>query len=262
MTIKKWQIVVLSCLLSTSVSASRRDTDYGYGGVPIVGTISVGPGWSRPGQDQTINLQPDIVKSYVPGPTSSAFKWVTTAQGTDTIGTGELFLGFYGAVNSVVEGQIGVVYSQSTQARLSGTIYEDANPAFNNYKYSYQIRNARVGLKAKALVDTKFYDLIGYISGSGAAGMNHSSRFSITPLLDTEVPAPAFTDHTSTSFSYTFGIGFEVPVDPNWRVGLGYEWANWGMSQLSRAPGQTVGNGLHLPALRVQSLMVSLSFLG
>lgn len=262
MTIKKLQIVLLGCVLSANVLAANRGLYMGNDSAwPIVVTISAGPAWARPGQSQTLTLQPEIQKSFVPHKTSRAIKFVTTAKGTDTLATGELFLGLYGAVNSVVEGQIGVVFEASSQARLGGVIYEDANLAFNNYSYSYQIRNSRIALKAKGLYNTGFYDALGYLSGSAGVGYNHSSSFRITPLIDTEVAAPTFTDHTSESFSYTFGVGIETPVDPNWRVGVGYEWAAWGMSQLDRAPGQTVGSGLRLGNLRAQAVIASISYI-
>ena len=261
MTIKKLQLIILGGLISTNALAASSNKDYyAESGVPFIATLSFGPGWSRPGESQTLTLQPQVQKSYVPHKTSNAIRFVSTAKGTDTIATGELFLGLYGPVNSVIEGQIGLDFGMSTQARLGGTIYEDANPAFNNYSYSYQVRNSRFGLKLKALYDTGFYDVLAYLSGSAAAARNHASSFAITPLLGSEVPAPLFSDHTTTSFSYTIGLGIEALVDPNWRVGIGYQFANWGQSQLTRAPGQTVGNGLHVANFRVQELMVSLSY--
>ena len=262
MTIKKLQMVFLGCLITTTALAGSRMRDYyNESSWPIVATLSVGPGWARPGETQTLTLQPQIEKAYVPNPTSRALRFVNTTKHTDTLAAGEFFLGLYGDVNSVVEGQLGLAFGMSSQARLGGTIYEDADPAFNNYSYSYKIRNSRIGVKIKALYKTGYYDVIAYLSGCAAVGTNNSARYRIAPLLDTEVPSPFFSNNNSTTLSYNFAVGVEAPVDPNWRVGLGYEYANWGKSQLARAPEQTVGSGLTLGNLRVQELMVSLTYI-
>ncbi len=254
--------MVLGCILSANVSANRMDSGYyGEGGWPFVGSLSVGPAWTRAGEWESFSLQPDIEKTYAADQGEYALRLVSTPKGTHTLATGELFLGVYGPINSIVQGQIGLAIATSSSAKLTGDIYEDANPAFNNYNYSYSVRTTRVAIKGKALYDPGFYDLFPYVSASAGVGFNHASSFKVAPKIEEEVPAPLFTDQTSKEFSYTLGIGLQTPVDPNWQVGLGYEFSDWGQSNLGRAPGQTLGRGLHVNTFRVHGLQVSLTYI-
>lgn len=261
MTIKKLQIIVLSCILSANVLARNGMERYRDNCWPFVATLSLGPAWARPGEKRTLTLQNEVHKTYEAQVAKRAIRLFTSPKGTNTLATGELFLGLRGQINSVVEGQLGLAVALSTSANLSGTVLEDGNPNLNNFTYTYKIRNSRIALKAKTLYDPNCYDLLPYLSGSIGAGFNKSSSFVITPTIVEEVPAPAFLDFNHTAFSYTLGVGLETNVDLNWRVGIGYEYQGWGESRLARASGQRVGNGLHLGNLRAHELQISLSYI-
>src|SRR3990167_2896846 len=88
-------------------------------------TVSVGPAWNSSGQTQTIALQPDVSKTYAALDKSQPFV------------NGELFLGWQRGLPShslgSLWGQLGVFFAGSTNAPLSGDIWEDANPNFNNF---------------------------------------------------------------------------------------------------------------------------------
>ena len=99
-----------------------------------------------------------------------------------------------------------------------------------------------------------------YVSGSLGVGFNRAHDFTITPKIFEEVPAPNFTDNRTTAFTYTLGIGVQKALTTNWQAGIGYEFANWGKSQLGRAPGQTLNSGLHLSHLYTNQLQFSLSY--
>lgn len=260
MTIKKLRVVVLAYLLATNVFAAST-VETGFGGSGFIATLNIGPGWTRPGDSQILKLQPEIQKAYIPQPTSSSPRLITTANGTESLVAGEIFLGYHGLINSVVEGQIGLAIGASSQVKLKGSVYEDADPLFNNYSYTYGIRNTRLALKAKVLYDPNFYDLFPYLSASGGLGYNHASGFTIKSKIPEEVLPPIFSNNNETGFSYSFGVGLEAAVDINWRVGLGYEFTDWGKSALGIAMGQTVGDkSLRVGGVRVHELLVSLSF--
>ncbi|MBA2710617.1 MAG: porin family protein [Tatlockia sp.] len=257
MAIRKFIGVALACLTMANVWAG---TEANFNNGSFVATLSLGPAWARPGDEQTLFLQHDVQKTYYPMPTSRALKFVSTARGTDTLATGELFLGMRGAVNSIVEGQFGLVAAASSQVKLRGTIYEDANPLFNNFTYSYGIRNTRIAAKAKFLYDTRSYDLYPYLSGSAGISFNRASGFAIKTNVAGEVPHPPFNNNDETSFSYSLGIGLETALDTNFRLGLGYEVVDWGRSTLARADGQTEGSGLSVQSLYAHALLVSFSY--
>lgn len=260
MRIRKLRVAVLAFLLATNVFAASR-VESGFGVSGFIATLGLGPGWARPGDSQILTLQPDIQKAYVPLPMRRTLQLISTAEGTDSLVVGELFLGYHSLINSVVEGQFGLAIGASSQVKLKGSVYEDADPIFNNYSYTYGIRNTRLALKAKVLYDPSYYDLFPYLSASGGLGYNHASGFTIKPKIPEEVDPPVFSNNNETGFTYSFGIGLEAAVDVNWRVGIGYEFTNWGKSALGRAMDQTVGDkSIKESGVQVHELLVSLSF--
>lgn len=258
MTIRKFSLIVLTSLLATSSFAGSMGLESNFNN-GFVTTLSLGPGWARPGEGQTLILQPNLALIYAPMPTSRALKLISTAQGTKTLAAGELFLGWRGIVNSVVEGQFGLVAGASSQVKLRGNVYEEANTL--SYGYSYGIRNSRVAAKAKLLYDIGTYDLFPYLSGSAGVSFNHVSGFAIQSTAANTIPPYLFNGNNQTSFSYSVGLGLETALESNWRLGLGYELVNWGRSSLERADGQTVGTGLSVSSLFAHELLLSLSYL-
>ncbi|KTC88148.1 MULTISPECIES: outer membrane protein [Legionella] len=264
MTIKKLLMGLLGCVLATEVFAGSMYSNSSYddrSGWPVVATLSVGPAWARPGEGQVLTLQPNVTKSYIPFPVSRTIKLVSTARGTNTLFTGEFFLGLYGNINSVVIGQLGLTVGASSQVRTRGLVYEDSNLDFGNFTYSYGVRNVRGAVKGKMLYDPEFYDVFLYLSGSAGVGYNHSSGFTINTLLVQEIPAPSFSDKSRSAFSYTLGTGLETLLDDNWRVSLGYEFADWGRSNLGPAIAQTLGNGPHINNLRTHELQLGITYM-
>lgn len=249
---------MLCCLLSNNVLARSSTDDYGSnGGLPYVISASVGPAWTKTNQSQTVYVTPTVQNLYIAQPVSHALKFVSVPKGTRTIATGELFLGVHFAVNSVVESQVGLALATSSQAKPSGRLYIGGNP--NPVSYSYKVQNSRVALKVKSIINSGFYDLNPYLSASGGLGFNRASSFMIPPGL-VQGPLTTFADRSNKAFSYTFGVGVQTPLDDNWQMGLGYEWANWGYNRLGFAPGQIQGGGLRLKNLRTQELQITLSY--
>lgn len=232
---------------STDVAPDTTETNYFFDGASKVMTLSVGPAWSKPGKEQTFFLQPDIEKSYIP------------TNGTSVIGAGELFYGVERPLRSMMRGQFGLAIAGATNVGLRGNIWEDANPNFNNYDYDYNINHAHIALKGK-LIKPFQSSFEPYLSASVGVGFNHAYDFTITPKLYEEVAPPLFQSNTTTAFTYTAGAGLQRRMNHLWIVGLGYEFADWGKSRLSAAPGQTSGNGLSLNHIYTNQLQLSLSY--
>lgn len=211
-------------------------------------TLSLGPAWYGSGNSQTLFLQPDIQKKYVANDSSAAFV------------NGEFFLGLQHALNSNLKGQLGLTVAASSNARLDGDIWEDSDPDFNNYFYTYKINHAHIAVKGKILADMGV-EVQPYVSASAGVGLNQAHNFTITPKIFEEVPAPLFGSHTTTSFAYTVGTGLQKPIKEHWHISLGYEFSDWGKSELSRAPGQTLNRGLHLTHLYTNTAQLSLSYI-
>lgn len=43
-----------------------------------------------------------------------------------------------------------------------------------------------------------------------------------------------FTNNTNMSFAYSLGVGIDVDIQKNWRLGVGYRFANLGQADLGR----------------------------
>ena len=213
---------------------------------PFVITLSGGPAWYNAGAEQSFYLLPGVEKNY------------TANKKTRTLGTGELFLGFERALNTKLTGQLGFAVSTTSDAKISGDIWEYADSEFDNYVYSYKVIHTGLAIKGKLLADENL-PVQPYISGSLGVGFNQAHAFERTPTVIGEIPHPRFQPNSVTAFTYTVGIGVQRALDQNWKVGIGYEFADWGKSHLARFEGQTLNTGLSLNHLYTNELQFSLS---
>lgn len=213
-----------------------------------VATLSAGPVWESAGRTQTIFLTPAIEKTYVAN------------QSTNVLFDGELFLGLQQTLSQTLQGQLGLAVAATSTANLSGVIWDDANPEFDNFVYSYKIQHTHVALKGKLLADAEFW-LIPWVSGSLGVGFNNAYSFNDTPTIFEALHTSNFASNTQTSFTYTVGAGVQKVLNPHWQVGIGYEFADWGKSSLGRAEGQTLNNRLAFNHLYTNGLLLNLSYL-
>ena len=213
-----------------------------------VATLSVGPVWESAGNTQTFYLAPNIEKTYAANHASHALV------------DGEFFLGIQKPLREKLEGQIGLAVATTGNASLSGNIWDDADSLFNNYTYHYQVRHKHLALKGKLLAD-RDYSVTPWVSGSLGVGFNQAHDFSNTPTINEAVVMSNFASNTTTAFTYTLGAGVQRQLNPHWQAGIGYEFADWGRSQLNRASGQTLNSGLSLSHLYTNGLLFNLTYL-
>jgi opacity protein-like surface antigen len=212
-----------------------------------VGTFSAGPVWEDGGATQTFYITPDIEKSY------------RASKTTKTLGDFEVFLGGQHALSPALLGQLGLAVGATTDATLSGIIWDDADPAFNNFSYGYKVQHTHVAAKGKLLVDTGYW-VMPWVSASIGVGFNSASNFHNTPLIDEAIKTPNFKAHTETAFTYTVGAGIQKALNEYWQIGAGYEFADWGQSHLGRASEQTMNQGLKLNHLYTNGVMFNLTY--
>lgn len=210
-------------------------------------TLSIGPAWSAVDETQTFYLQEDTQKSYI------------ALRKNKTLFDGEFFFGWQHMINSKFTGQFGLAVAGAGNVRFNGDIWEDADPDFNNYYYSYKVNHAHIAAKSKLLGQSNYF-AIPYISGSLGVGFNRARDFSITSKIWEEIPAPPFTDNSTTTLVYTLGIGLQKEINGHLQAGIGYEFSDWGKSNLGAAPGQTLNTGLRLNHLYTNELQFSLSY--
>ena len=212
-----------------------------------VGTFSIGPTWAAAGEQQTFNLTPAIEKTY------------TANRNMNTLTAGEVFVGVQKNLPANIYGHFGLTGGMDSQVGLSGNIWDDADPAFDNYTYSYNIQHAYVGLKGKFFKDFDCYVLPWFSAGVGV-GFNSSHAFSNQPLINEALPNNNFGDHTQATVTYTIGFGAQRILAEHWQVGLGYEFSDWGQSLLGKADGQTINSGLTLSHLYTNGIMFNLTY--
>ncbi len=234
-------ITLASGLLSTAViGLTNQPTTW-------VGAFSGGPVWESAGDTQTIYLTSDIEKTY------------DADQSTNAVFDGEVFIGLQKPFSNMVWGQIGLAIAVTGDAPLSGVIWDDGDPEFANYNYSYQIQHSHVALKGKFFLDSNF-PVVPWISASLGVGFNNASQFESTPIISEAVPTPDFSSHTQTTFTYTLGAGIQKIVDLHWQMGIGYEFADWGRSSLGHANGQTSNSGLTLNHLYTNGVLFNVTY--
>tara|TARA_R110002126_G_scaffold123850_1_gene265727 strand:+ start:403 stop:1197 length:795 start_codon:yes stop_codon:yes gene_type:complete len=213
-----------------------------------VAILSVGPVWENAGNTQTLYLTPTIKKTYAANHTSHVLV------------DGDVFLGIQKPLREKLEGQIGLSVATTGNASLSGYIWDDAQAQFNNYTYSYKVKHTHVALKGKLLAE-RGYILTPWVNGSLGVGFNQAYDYSNTPTIIPAIAMPNFASNTTTAFTYTVGAGFQRSFNAHWQGGLGYEFADWGKSQLGRASGQTLNNGLSLSHLYTNGFLFNLTYL-
>ncbi|EHL31256.1 outer membrane protein [Legionella drancourtii] len=216
----------------------------------FVATLSAGPVWpTNAGKTQTLILTPDIEKAYI------------AKKSSQTLADGEFFLGAQtSALPYNLQAQLGVAVATTSQVGLSGIIWDDALPEFDNYAYKYQLRHTHVALKGKLVADRGYF-VTPWVSASIGVGFNQANSYMSWPLIEEAVPTPDFSNHMTTAFTYTVGAGVQRNLTQNCQVGIGYEFADWGHSHLGRADGQTTRRGLALNHLYTNGLLFSISYI-
>lgn len=139
-------------------------------------------------------------------------------------------------------------------------IWDDADAQFNNHRYQYKVRNTRIAVKGKLLFDNDAW-LMPWVSASLGVGFNRAHDFSNTPVIFEALPNANFTDNTKTALSYTLGAGVQKAISAHCQLGVGYEFADWGKSNLGRASGQSLNSGLKLNHLYSNGVMFNLTYL-
>jgi opacity protein-like surface antigen len=241
---KSLLLLVLSIIVQTAMAGTMGRSNWTW-----LATVSGGAAWATySSATQTFFLAHEIEKTFVP------------TRSNNALAAGELFLGFQKEPISQWQGQLGLALALSGDARLSGIIWDDANPQFDNHSYQYRIRHSRVALKGKLIADRGCW-LMPWISGSLGIGFNRAFDYNNTPLIFEALPNNNFANKSIAALSYTLGIGVQRAINTNWQVGVGYEFADWGASELGLAPQQTLNTGLRLNHLYTNGILFNLTYI-
>ena len=212
-----------------------------------VSSLSAGPIWAQAGNTQSFYLTPEIEKTYA------------AHQSTHILANGEFFIGMQKKLSKSIRNQFGLSIAATSDASLSGLIWDGADPRFANYRYRYKIQHSHIVVKSNLLIDKGCW-VTPWISGSLGIGFNSAHSFQNTPLIYEAIVNPNFASHTQTAFTYTLGAGVQKGLNQHWQVGVGYEFADWGKSQLGRAAEQTLHNGIGLNHLYTNGILFNLTY--
>lgn len=237
-------LVIVGALSSQGATAGDMGTPYSN---RYVGTISVGPVWGNAGHAQTMYLTPEIVRTFVP------------SSGTKALENSEVFLGKLIPINNTYQAHVGVAVAATNSLKVNGIIWDDADPLFNNYSYEYKLQHTHIALKGKLLGEMGYF-VMPWVSASLGIALNNSHSYNNTPLIFQAVKQPNFSSYSQKSLTYTLGAGVQKAFNKNWQVGVGYEFADWGKSQLGLATEQTLFNHLNSKHTYTNGLMFNLTY--
>ncbi len=240
-TMKGKCFVLVSVLFSPLLYASPQSWS------PLI-ALNIGPQWDSPGEKNQYSVEQGIPKTYAPSVTSQ------------TLMGGEFFFGGQHVLNDWSDIQLGIAVAMTSVTSLSGDIWEDADPDFNNYFYAYKVAPFRTTVSAKWLFNG-FEQLTPYVNLGLGLSFNRSYGYTITPKIFEEVASPLYTSNVPVAFAYDVGLGVQKQINPHVQVGLGYVFSDWGQSSLGRAPQQTANAPLSLSHLYMNQLVVSLNYL-
>lgn len=208
-------------------------------------TLSGGVAWSTVGQNQY--LYPAPLPDY---------EYYASNSGTSTMGSAEIFFGLQRVIYPNIIGQLGLGIAGVSDAEVTG--YTTVNGYPDAFAYSYKVNHGRVELKGK-LIGYTIQPVQPYVSASLGVAFNTSHDYRPT-LLSPFVYDPLWYESNATvAFPYSFGIGVQAMINPNWQVGLGYQFADLGKSYLS-GDGIYLDKGLRLTHFYTNEALVSISY--
>lgn len=188
-------------------------------GTPWQPVISLGAGAAFTDNLGSNNYFPVV------NPDTDSFYYYQPNQSSTGAGLFDVFLGGEFTLTNEIAVQAGLGYDVATSYNVNGRLTQGADaPSENVYSYHYQVFNQQLQAEGKLMY--KFREIYHpyALLGLGAA-FNSSYGFttSVPPFLTL---TRDFKNHLETAFTYTVGLGIDVDVAENIRLGLGYRFAD------------------------------------
>lgn len=134
----------------------------------------------------------------------------------------------------------------------------------NQYSYRYQVLARQLLLEGKLLGNVNQFIHPYALLGIGVASTT-AYNYNVTIIPPWTTMSPLYSEHSSTSFSYGIGAGFDVDIDPlkHFRGGLGYRFTNFGRTSLGSGilNTTTVSNTLSQSNLYAHEIFVQLTYI-
>ncbi|MDR3476902.1 MAG: outer membrane beta-barrel protein [Gammaproteobacteria bacterium] len=180
---------------------------------------------SKLGESKTFPIQ---------NPITDQFYSYNPHSPTQTAAIGDIFLGAEWVMHPRWALQLGINYNQTSAFNVKGTLTQGASVASQSqFTYQYKIEARQILLEGKLLYhcQDQFHPYL--LLGLGGS-INTGYGF-ITNIPPTLTFTRQYNNATKHSFSYRLGIGADFDMTPNIRLGLGYNFANFGKVNLGSA---------------------------
>lgn len=237
--------LVLMTLASYSVTATPDHAN-------LVLAMTTGLARENAGSTQTFDLAPGVSRTY------------KNENNTNLLGSGEIFVGIQKSISQAIDLQLGIAAAAAKTAKLKGVIWDDANPLFDNKIYHYKLQHKRIATKSKISFNNTSdttTGLIPWVSGSLGISFNRAYKFNNLPIIDGAIADNNFSNNTKLSLAYTLSVGIQKKINENLNVSIGYEFADWGKSELGRSTVQVQNRGLKLNHLYTNSFIFNITYL-
>lgn len=210
--------------------------------------LSAGELFTSPGTSQTIAFSADYWKRNVANNNSVAAVFAGLSAGMRL------------PLTNRFDAEVGLGLYQTQSLTLNGKVYQYSSPQFYNMNYDCKIINQSVMLEGKLLTTySSIYHP--YISVGMGLGHNRSYAYTESPIVSYAVPDPAFHSATQNSFVYNVGLGVDVDVATQWRVGIGYQYGYLGKVELGASSGQVTSQRPSLGQITASDVLLTASYI-
>ena len=204
------------------------------------------------GQSQNFPIQNPVTDEY--------YTYSSTNQ-AQTQGIFEIFLGAEKPVFSSLLLQAGLAYSQAGTYQAKGNFTQGADvESANQYTYKYNVVTRELLAQAKLMrpYQDKFYPyLLAGIGGSFNRASNYATN--VPPFLTF---TRNYANNTSGAFAYKVGLGMDMDITRQARLGLAYRFSGLGRADLGAAniDGVPVSGTLSQSNLYANEILLQLTY--
>lgn len=146
-----------------------------------------------------------------------------------------------------------------------GTIYQSGNPSLDQLEYSFTIRSTRIMIETrlyKILRNTFQKSIYPYISVGIGSAINRADSYS-DKLKNSSGSATMilpFSSNTITKFAYQIGLGFDLDITQEIKLGFGWQFVNVGNAELGLSPSQSVYDRLSTGNITTNGIKIHLTY--
>lgn len=250
MVSKKYMVYGLALLFSSTDYASQpvsiKEQSAYLSTLRSFAAFTLGADFLRTGRAQTLSLVPPFNNYY------------TANESFKSSGNLGLTAGAEQRWTDTLSWQLGLSGYFNSEVNTTGHVWQFALPEYDNFTYHYRIQSKRL-LASGKLLGTVKQALHPYVSAELGAAFNRASSYDEIALIEEMVPMAPFSNHTKTSLAWGVGAGLDVNINPAFRLGAGYQFADLGKVKLGRSPAQLTQQTLGLPHLYSHQLRFQLT---